>query len=711
MKKSIDLMTKIKPPGRVSGKVLTLLLSALTLTLIYRGGFSSTNVFSILVLLLVLSAISLKSYAFIKNGVQGDSLIERLELTLLITLLFEILLQAFGAQLFPLSYIMLPVLTLYFGWTSGALCFLIISVIQITLYPSATLPYEIAFLLLSAVLLGLLVKGARGSITSYIFNLDSDKSSPLSGLLSGDNDQDEESESSNVKQLKSEILESMNILGELVPNHSVVLYIKMDDGSFLLSDAVSKTKDYIDMGQRLNFRGGYMGWVLKTKTQVLITNVKNIRKNLIYYTRNLAIKSLLATPLFMKPEKNLTEGVQEIFGLLVVDSLDQDAFGEKEKLIVSLISERIVEIIDRFQLSEKVKLSSKELNSFYDFTRKLHSTQNADLILDHIMETMEGLFEADFFGLTILESEDQGSVLRRINGESRKHVEGSAIPHYNTLIGLVDDSGKYFHSDDLSSRSKFRSIFGKEIDFALGMKNIKSILIYPLFENSNEQTEAEENVIGCLVMGRKSKIPFTEGEVSLTKIISGEASKSISATFNYLMVKELAIKDGLTGLYNHRHFQEMLSYTMAHSDRYSQEASLLIMDLDDLKSINDSYGHRAGDSALSSVGTVISQTLRKVDISARYGGDEFAVLLPNTDKRGSLIVAEKIRDSVKKLPLKFKGQDHVITLSIGIATYPEDGSDREELIEKADRALYESKNEGKDKITHFEDLSLEELGT
>lgn len=705
-------MTNIKLPGSVSAKVFTSLLSLLTLVLIYRGGFSSLNVFSILVFLLLVSATSFKTYLYIKNGMRQSSLFQRLELTLLITLLFEVLLEALGNGLFPLAYIILPVITLYIGWIGCGLSLVIISILQITRYPSSQLPYEIFFLILSAGLLGLLVKGGNGRLSSYVFSRGgNNKPSPLSGLISADTYKDEQNEAVNVKHLKSEIMDSMKILGELVPNHSVVLYLKMDDGMFLLSDAVSKTKDYIDKGQRLNFRSGYMGWVLKTKTQALITNVKNIRKNLIYYTRDVAIKSLLATPLFMKPEKNLTEVDQEIFGLLVVDSLDPSAFGEKEKLIVSLISERIVEIIDRFQLSEKVKLSSKELNSYYDFTQKLHSTQNADVIMDHIMETMEGLFEADFFGLTILESEDQGSVLRRINGESQKHVEGSDIPHYNTLIGLVDDSGKYFHSDDLSSRSKFRSIFGKEVDFALGMKNIKSILIYPLFENTSEHADTEENVIGCLILGRKSKVPFSEGEVSLAKIICGEASKSISSTFNYLMVKELAIKDGLTGLYNHRHFQEMLTYTIAHSDRYSSQSSLLIMDLDDLKFINDNYGHRAGDSALSSVGTVISQTLRKVDISARYGGDEFSVILPNTDKRGSLIVGEKIRSNLKKIPLKFKGEELVLTLSIGIATYPEDGSDREELIEKADRALYESKNEGKDKITHFEDISLEELGT
>jgi diguanylate cyclase (GGDEF)-like protein len=711
VKKSIDFRNKIKFSNYELGKICTLLLSALTVVLIYKDSFASLNVYSVLAVLFIGAAVSCKVYTYLKNGLQPGSLIDKLEFPLLITLIFEIVIEIFGNELFPLSFILVPAIILYFGWMGGGLSLLVISVLQITRYPSADLPYQISLLLLSAGILGLLIKGGKGQLGSYIFKRDKQNQSPLQGLISGDAFKDEQTDAQSVKRLKSEIMDSMKILGELVPNHSVVLYIKMDDGMFVLADAVSKSKDYIDKGQRLNFRGGYLGWVLKTKTQVLITSVKNVRKNLIYYTRDVPVKSLLATPLFMKPEKNLTEGVQELFGMLIVDSLDQNAFGEKEKLIISLISDRIVEIIDRFQLSEKVKLSSKELNSYYDFTQKLHSTQNIDAILDHIMDTMEGLFEADFFGLTILAGEGYDSVLRRVSGEGNEHVAGKEVPHLNTLIGLVVESGKSFHSADLTARSKFRSIFGKEIDFALSIKNIKSILIYPLYENAPESGDMEQNVLGCVILGRKSKVLFNDGEISLAKIICSESSKSVSASFNYLMVKELAIKDGLTGLYNHRHFQEMLSYTIAHSERYSSEASIMLIDVDNLKSINDTYGHRAGDSALSSVGTVIYQTIRKIDVSARYGGDEFAVILPSTDKRGSLIVAEKIKNNLKKLPLKFKGEEIYITLSIGISTYPENASDREELIEKADRALYDSKEEGKDRITHFEDISLEELGT
>jgi len=103
--------------------------------------------------------------------------------------------------------------------------------------------------------------------------------------------------------------------------------------------------------------------------------------------------------------------------------------------------------------------------------------------------------------------------------------------------------------------------------------------------------------------------------------------------------------------------------------------------------------------------------LRKVDIPARYGGDEFAVILPNTNKTGSVAVAEKVRSKLKRISLKSDSGDIAVSLSIGIATYPQCAADKELLIEKADRALYESKNHGKNKITHYEDISLEELGS
>ncbi|MCI0482073.1 MAG: GAF domain-containing protein, partial [Candidatus Dadabacteria bacterium] len=528
--------------------------------------------------MLLLATAGYRTLQFVRTTSRDIPLLERLELSILYTLVFEIFLEIFGNDIFPLSFLLVPVLIYSFGWAGGIISFSLISILRLSMHFGTDALVELSLLMITTLVIGYLLKGNKERLGSYMFQRSSGKNIILPALISGGGERNDSGEPVGVMMLKNEIRNSLNILCELVPNHSIVLYMKMDDGLYAIADFISKSKDYIDRGQRLNFRGGYLGWVLKTKTQVLITSIKNVRKNLIYYNKNVPIKALLATPLYFKGDREKSEGLESIFGMLVVDSFQQDAFGDKEKLIVSLISDRIVEIIDRFLLSEKVYLSSQELNSFYDFTQKLNSTSDVDVILDHIIDTLTRLFEADFVGISLVDKEGGYSNLKRVSDGMKEHLEDKEIPHDDTLIGFVAESGKHFHFDDISARSQYRSVFGKEIDFALGMKNIKSVLIYPFHETYQDVENKDQDVLGSVVIGRRTKNPFNEGEISLAKIICRESAKSMTSSLNFQKVKELAIRDGLTGLYNHRHFQEMLSYTIVHSDRYSAQASLLMID-------------------------------------------------------------------------------------------------------------------------------------
>jgi len=152
---------------------------------------------------------------------------------------------------------------------------------------------------------------------------------------------------------------------------------------------------------------------------------------------------------------------------------------------------------------------------------------------------------------------------------------------------------------------------------------------------------------------------------------------------------DLAVRDGLTGLFNRRYFNELINVEVNRVKRFPTALSLLMLDIDNFKNYNDTQGHQAGDELLKSAAKVFKNSVRAVDIVSRYGGEEFIVILPQADKKAAQIIAERLRVQT--------GLYLPTTVSIGIATLPEDASEVEQLIEKADSALYQAKKTGKNK--------------
>ena len=201
-----------------------------------------------------------------------------------------------------------------------------------------------------------------------------------------------------------------------------------------------------------------------------------------------------------------------------------------------------------------------------------------------------------------------------------------------------------------------------------------------------------------------------------TYFVSGYLSKNLRDNEDLLknllqQTRELSISDGLTGLYNQMHFFELLDLETKKSLRYDLNYSLIIFDVDHFKNFNDSNGHLRGSETLKAIGAIMKNKFRSTDLLAKYGGDEFVIILPQTDKVGAYLAAERLRESIEKrvFPGAETQPQKKITISIGLASYPEHGLTDEEILNHADKSLYFAKESGRNRTIIYNDNIEKEL--
>jgi len=199
-----------------------------------------------------------------------------------------------------------------------------------------------------------------------------------------------------------------------------------------------------------------------------------------------------------------------------------------------------------------------------------------------------------------------------------------------------------------------------------------------------------------------SRLNFSYAQIVLELKLAKQSAEQLAIELKLANenLRQLAFRDGLTGLFNHRYFQEILESELERSERYKHPISLLLIDIDLFKKVNDNFGHPAGDFVLKEVADMLTKLVRRIDIVARYGGEEFGVILPETALTGGKILGQRIRRGIEQLEIQYEAQSIPVTISCGLASndFANTVVTRSELIKRSDQALYLAKENGRNKL-------------
>lgn len=323
-------------------------------------------------------------------------------------------------------------------------------------------------------------------------------------------------------------------------------------------------------------------------------------------------------------------------------------------------------------LRARIRLNEKTINFFEEATKIFTSTTDLHRILNSIMKKVKTMAEAKEWSLIFNDEPFCEIVHFKTSKRIRKFrfrkgvgISGWVLEKARPLV--VQDVLKDRHFDEESD--KFPKL------------KVKSIICVPL--------QFKDRIIGVLrLINKKTDIPFTDYDLGLLVNAASYVAMAIERTFLYEEIKN----DDLTNLYNFRYLHQVLDMEIERANRYGSLFSLVFMDLDDFKKVNDKYGHLIGSRLLIETSQILQRNLRRIDIITRYGGDEFVIILPQTPHESGFLVAERLRRVIEKnVFLRQEGFSIRLTASLGVASFPHDAKNKEELIHLADKAMYRGK--------------------
>jgi diguanylate cyclase (GGDEF)-like protein len=480
-----------------------------------------------------------------------------------------------------------------------------------------------------------------------------------------------------VVEVEAAVRGALEIAEVALRTHTCAAFLLSDDDRLLTLRECRSRSDAVNPEPIPAGEGALGGAVRRGSPVRLAGDVKAVT----YYSDGTRPRALLAVPLVERRGDHIR-------GVIVADRLEPVPFDDDDERLLVTLSGEILRAVAAERLMADIKHARDEKQRFYEAIRRLNQTSKLRDVFDVALQVSRSMAPLVFGAVTLVEVEGGRTyhrILRVTYGEdgagTGPALEGNRYP---------DNTGLVASAVRLSA-----SLPGTEIDVgravifedATRLKGVASVRVIPL--------KAGEVVYGTLVLGSARRQAFGPDLANQLEVVAMQVGESIGRARLFEQTERLATTDGLTGLLNHRTFQERTDAQLRQSERYGKRLSVILCDIDHFKSVNDTYGHPMGDVVLKGVAATIAKEARTTDIVARYGGEEFAVVMPETDPVGAMVIAERIRERIGKLVFETDQGPLRVTMSLGVAAFPDDAQRKAELIERADACLYHAKRHGR----------------
>ena len=419
---------------------------------------------------------------------------------------------------------------------------------------------------------------------------------------------------------------------------------------------------------------GLLGLAVERTEPLRVAGAKRLRGALPHrpYARS---EHLLAAPVYESANA---------LGLLAADRERDEAFGEDDERLLLAVANQVREIHGHARRLRRTEDEGMRFKSLAELSHRLSRTLELSEILDAVVAAGTALTGQKTMAVTLGFDSEPPALARAVGAFDPRRLR-APTPLEGTLVGLALRERQPHSIPNLFGRERKTPALGPGLD----PPGMRSLLIQPLPFRGDAQ--------GALCFFAPKPEAFSRGTIAATDMLADLAAVAIDNALLYRGMEEKALRDGLTGLYNHRWFQQRLREELERAERLRTRVAMVLCDIDRFKRVNDAYGHPVGDEVLRGVARTLAEAVRKTDSAARYGGEEFALVLVGTDAKGAKELAERIRREVARLVFQGGGREFKVTISLGIAVYPDDTRGRAELIAKADQALYRAKEKGRNR--------------